>query len=550
MIKKLCCFSLFIFVIPGMLNTIYSQPRTPFQNYKIFPSSVNQIEPVIVRHPLNSQIMFASSYTLNTTNSVRNEGIYITTNGGSNWFGFDVVPDGLVAFHNGDPGPVIDKNGNFILTHLGPAVSINRIYSNVSTNTGANWSNPVTVYNTSNSIDKGYAVTDDVPASTYYGRTYASATMLAGNVPIATAFTTSGGLNWQGIYYANNSVSGRNSFGPSMSVSHTGTVYVVWASTIITSPFNEVAVGFSYSTNGGVNWNAQETAYQVNGVKTSNFQPWGIRINGYPSMDVDKTGGARNGWIYVVTGEKNLAPAGSDPDIIFRRSTNGGTTWSSGIRVNQDALNNGKIQYFPCMHVDDGGGINILYYDTRNSPSNDSVDIYISRSSDGGNTWNDFLISNSKFYPQPVALGGAGNQGDNIGMTSANGKLWPVWMAKYPGDNVYQIWTAPVNISDIGIRKISSDIPSDFELLQNYPNPFNPSTKIIYKVSRNSHVSVKLYDVTGRELFTLVEGIHTQGVYETELTPEMSSKLSGGYYFYRLNAGNGNVLTGKMVFLK
>ena len=50
--------------------------------------------------------------------------------------------------------------------------------------------------------------------------------------------------------------------------------------------------------------------------------------------------------IYIVTSQKNLSPAGSDPDIILRKSTDGGQTWSSGIRVNQDALNNGKYSIF------------------------------------------------------------------------------------------------------------------------------------------------------------------------------------------------------------
>ncbi len=55
----------------------------------------------------------------------------------------------------------------------------------------------------------------------------------------------------------------------------------------------------------------------MNGVKTSSFLPWNIRINGYPHIDIDRSGGSRNGWIYIVTGEKNLVPAGTDP-VVFQ----------------------------------------------------------------------------------------------------------------------------------------------------------------------------------------------------------------------------------------
>ena len=89
-----------------------------------------------------------------------------------------------------------------------------------------------------------------------------------------------------------------------------------------------------------------------------------------------KVTGSRNGWLYIVTTDKNITPAGSDPDIILHRSTDSGQTWSDGIRVNQDQLNNGKIQYFPAIDIDNTGAINIIYYDDRNT-SSDSAEIFI-----------------------------------------------------------------------------------------------------------------------------------------------------------------------------
>ena len=97
----------------------------------------------------------------------------------------------------------------------------------------------------------------------------------------------------------------------------------------------------------------------------------------FQELDVDKSGGARNGWIYIVSSDQNFAPAGSDADVIMHRSSDGGATWSSGIRVNQDALNNGKVQFFPVVNVDEAGGVNVVYYDNRNFPSvGDSCQVY------------------------------------------------------------------------------------------------------------------------------------------------------------------------------
>ncbi|MCI0472983.1 MAG: T9SS type A sorting domain-containing protein, partial [Ignavibacteria bacterium] len=265
---------------------------------------------------------------------------------------------------------------------------------------------------------------------------------------------------------------------------------------------------------------------------------------------VDKSGGPRNGWIYSVTCEKDMSPAGTDPDVILHKSTDGGITWSAGIRVNRDALNNGKIQYFPAIDVDENGGINIIYYDTRNTPSNDSVQVYLSRSQDGGNNWKDFIISGNKFYPQPVLLGGAGNQGDNISIASANNKLYPVWMARYPGESVYQIWSSVIDINSVGINKISENVPQKFDLHQNYPNPFNPKTKIRYNVPVSSDVTINIYNINGRLMQTLVNGNHNPGEYEVDFDYNTSGGIfSSGVYFYRLITDN-NVITRKMILTK
>ncbi len=87
---------------------------------------------------------------------------------------------------------------------------------------------------------------------------------------------------------------------------------------------------------------------------------------------------------------------------------------------------------------------------------------------------------------------------------------------------------------------------SKFELSQNYPNPFNPSTRIQYQVSSNSQVSLKVYDVLGNEVATLVNEEKPTGVYEVNFD---ASQLSSGIYFYKLNAANYSE-TKKMILMR
>jgi len=104
------------------------------------------------------------------------------------------------------------------------------------------------------------------------------------------------------------------------------------------------------------------------------------------------------------------------------------------------------------------------------------------------------------------------------------------------------------------------EIPTEFKLSQNYPNPFNPETTISYKVQAASNVSLKVYDVLGREVATLVNEYKQAGNYKITFSVrhlERSREIPSGVYFYRLQAGDpslgsghGFVQTKKMVYLK
>jgi hypothetical protein len=96
-----------------------------------------------------------------------------------------------------------------------------------------------------------------------------------------------------------------------------------------------------------------------------------------------------------------------------------------------------------------------------------------------------------------------------------------------------------------GINKLET-IPVKYWLNQNYPNPFNPSTIINYQVPVLSHITLKLFDVLGREITTLVNEEKNAGRYKVKFD---GSKITSGIYFYKLNAGNFSE-TKKMLLIK
>ncbi|HMS34855.1 MAG TPA: T9SS type A sorting domain-containing protein [Ignavibacteria bacterium] len=92
----------------------------------------------------------------------------------------------------------------------------------------------------------------------------------------------------------------------------------------------------------------------------------------------------------------------------------------------------------------------------------------------------------------------------------------------------------------------SSSIPEEFSLKQNYPNPFNPTTNIQYDLPLDNFVSIKIFDITGREITTLVNEFKTAGRYSAGFN---GADLSSGIYYYKIEAGNFSQVR-KMLLLK
>jgi len=511
-------------------------------NYRIFPSTTSQSEVFIVNHPTDNNILFSSANTLQFTPSFFvSEGIYVSTNQGNSWSGSDTCKGANIFFHGGDPSIAIDKNGNFIITRKGSS-SFPGAYSHYSTDNGITWSSQKTI--SSDDLERASIISDTDPTSSTYGRTYLVYALLTPPYPIKFSYTDNISGSWHSVAAINNptvrGAGGEIDLGPN------NEVYVCWAGVSSTSPFTEVQVGFASSTNGGTNWNVTENAFPMNGIVGILTAKQSIRVNGLPRMAVDLSNASTRGNIYIVTSQKNLLPAGGDPDIVLRKSTDGGLSWSNGIRVNQDAINNGKTQFFSGITVDDFGGVNIIFYDDRNT-SSDSSGVFLARSTDAGNSWSEYEISDHNFRPSAIGGLGQGYMGDNIDITSVGNKLFPVWMDNSSGN--FQIWSVPITIQSVGVDDDAYElIPLGFELKQNYPNPFNPNTVIEFSLPQSSDISLKVFDLTGKEVALLINEFTEAGNYKINFDAAKLN-ISSGVYFYHL-ATNGYSETKPMILLK
>ncbi|MCX7878115.1 MAG: multicopper oxidase domain-containing protein, partial [Ignavibacteria bacterium] len=101
-------------------------------------------------------------------------------------------------------------------------------------------------------------------------------------------------------------------------------------------------------------------------------------------------------------------------------------------------------------------------------------------------------------------------------------------------------------IDPIGIKQISSVVPSEFKLYQNYPNPFNPVTNIRFKIPLSSEVTLKIYNSAGKELDEVFRGVLRAGEYEAKWN---ASRFHGGVYFAKFSSGK-YVGSLKMILVK
>ena len=271
--------------------------------------------------------------------------------------------------------------------------------------------------------------------------------------------------------------------------------------------------------------------WPVNGVVMNNNVAYD-QIN--PKIVSDGVGGAMMTWEDFRTGVQS--------DIYAQRVDSTGvvaTGWNvDGVAVCVSALN----QSNPQIISDSSHGAIITWIDKRDSAKNrNTYDVYASR------------ITGSFALPWtangvPICTADS-TQTNPATVCDGIGGAIIAWQDKRGGN--YNIYASRVlqsgSTTAVGIVAIA---PTGFALSQNYPNPFNPSTMISYQVPVNSRVTLKVYDMLGREVATLVNDRQEAGSYSVPFNSNKGGlSLSSGVYFYRLNAGSF-VSVKKLILMK
>lgn len=426
---------------------------TVLPNVRPFPTTNStQSEMSIDVHPNNSNIIFmganTTSWTGSSAGTLYGTGTYWSTDGGVSFGGFD-DPQGKYIRNSGDPAAAISFDGIMYMGYIDG--SPNQYGQGVArtTDIGTTWawnSAGIRPGTTSNILDKNHLMVDKLPTSPYAGRVYNSWTAFVSGDPnnnnLEVVYSSDNGATWSSKTNISAAISaGSHNQGVNLQTGPNGQVYAMWAvyDNWGVGVYGEDAMALNISTNGGQTWGTPKRIYSAAnfGIR-GNIKTTSIRVSSFPSMAVDRTGGPGNGNIYGVWPQKGVAPAGNDPDIVLVRSTDGGNTFSTPVRVNDDPLNNGRDQYYPWMTVDQSTGfLYVLFYDSRDM-SNDSATVYLARSTDFGVTFENIKISDSKFRPAPISGLAGGYQGDYIGIAAKDNRVYAYWSDNRTG--AYQGW--------------------------------------------------------------------------------------------------------------
>ncbi|HKI00788.1 MAG TPA: hypothetical protein VKK31_02295 [Thermoanaerobaculia bacterium] len=383
------------------------------------------------------------------------QSIFHSSNGGASWVHTCAPPDtaygldcaargGLLA--GSDPAVVWGNNGEIYLNHMMICFSDTIGFAMVvarSLDGGATWSPRGIVKNswdTGDVEDKEFLAIDNHPGSPWFGRLYSCWNH---NNDQVMAFSTDNGATWTERDLPAPPQGGID-INCDMAVQKNGTVHMV-LETITCGDFDcegEWLYHFR-STNGGQTWSSPKLVAQTNFVSySSNSCPDAQNfrcLGALGALDVDNSGTSCDGTVYVGYSDFPNGTDANSMDILVKRSTNQGNTWSAAERVNDDGPG-GRIQFNPFLSVDQVKGQPVLaWVDARLDPNNVAVDVFTARSTNCGAKFkknvkvtqpspqfNNSTISSSNESDANPARNG--NQlGDYMGVDARNGKAYVAW---------------------------------------------------------------------------------------------------------------------------
>ncbi|MGE5316418.1 MAG: T9SS type A sorting domain-containing protein [Chloroflexota bacterium] len=388
-----------------------------------------QSENSIFVNPQNPQALLQSNNSTGIpASTLYGANSFLSTDRGATWGG---TVQGAGGSNSGDPATAVSLSGRyyvgFIHSSGGQAVAY-------STNQGQSWTSVLVAPSPpgwGSLLDKNHMWIDNSPTSPYEGNLYDAWTNFGGSndSQIEISRSQDEGLTWSsGVNISSAVNAGSHNQGVNIQTGPNGEVYVLWV--IYDSwPQDEKALGFAKSLDGGATWQpAVRIINNIRGIRNSGVGK-NHRVNGFPTMAVDISNGPNRGAIYACwtnIGTPGIN-TGSDADVYVMKSSDGGATWATPVKANQDTPGLGKKHYFPWITCDPvNGNVSVVYYDDRNVGSTQD-EVYTSNSSDGGQTWWDLKVSDVAFTPAPIAGLADGYMGDYLANHARDGWVYPAW---------------------------------------------------------------------------------------------------------------------------
>lgn len=215
-----------------------------------------------------------------------------------------------------------------------------------------------------------------------------------------------------------------------------------------------------------------------------------MRCNGLPFTYCDLSNGPNKGTIYVNWSDQRNGIG--DGDIWLVKSTDGGTTWTNPIRVNNDVP--GKQQFMSNMTIDQVTGyVYVVFYDRRNFSSGNYTDVYMAVSMDGANTFSNYKINATTFVPTGQVF-----FGDYISVSAHNNMVRPMWMQMSNGS--LSVYTAIVNPLTVGIYESR---PENLGSITPLPNPFKTETQVDFTLNKSLYLNIELVNNEGKILSSI-----------------------------------------------
>jgi len=488
----------------------------------------NPEEPSIMINPKNTNEIMAGA---------NNDNYYYSEDGGQTW------TDGVLSSTYGvwgDPCIIVDTSGAFYFFHLSDPHNgnwIDRIVCQKRDSIDGAWSNgSYTWLNGTKAQDKEWAVVDRTNNIIYvtwtqfdeYGVTHTNDSTI-----ILFSRSIDKGLTWSLPVRLNNTAGDCEDIdntveGAVPAVGPNGEVYVSWA--------GPEGIRFNKSLDHGNTWLNNDIFVDDQPGGWDYMIPGIDRCNGLPITDCDISNSPYRGNIYINWSDQRNGT--TDTDIWLSKSDDGGNTWCPPKRVNNDPA--GKQQFLTWMTIDPVTGyLYFVFYDRRNY-SDENTDVFMAISKDGGDTFVNFKISDTPFIPNDEVF-----FGDYTNISAYNNVIMPVW-ARYSNGEL-SIWTAVVDT--LVLENGNNEELENLSLEQNTPNPFLENTYIGFKLHHPSLVSLRVYDVFGREVVTLIDNEkYNDGKYIWHFNTAQYDLSSGTYYFSLIS--NEKIITRKMLLLK